>query len=70
VQHGDQYGEEQIEDASCSVEPELGASTREVYLGYGSWARAQAVIQSARRAPSGRAGRHRSEAPWAVPRPG
>lgn len=52
----DEYDEEHAEDPALEVEPQLGASTREVYFGYGSWARARAVIQSTRRAASDRAG--------------
>lgn len=62
-----EYDQKQMEeDAAWEFEPELGASTREVDLGYGSWERARAVIQSTRRAGSGRAGR--PGAPRTAPR--
>lgn len=57
-------------DGACSVEPDLGVSSREVYVGYGSWARARAVIQSSRRVASAGAGPERPAAPWRAPRRG
>ena len=58
MQHAtDPRHDEQIEDSPWDdIDRELSGSTREVCLGYGSWAHAQAVIQSVRstsKAPAG-----------------
>jgi hypothetical protein len=66
----DEYHEEQMEEAAWAVEPDFGASTREVYVGYGSWERARTVIQLCRRAGAGPAGQRQPTEARGGRRPG